>query len=88
MIELRPHHAPGDAPLVLATLPRPLIDGSGRPLCRGLAVAAALLLPALGPLAADRFPPRPEAARAAVASLIPPSGAAAARIARLREGVR
>ncbi len=53
MRELRPLLAPGDAPLVLTVVPRPLLDGSVRPLRRGLLVAAALALPALGPLAAE-----------------------------------
>lgn len=81
MIELRPLLAPGETPLVLAAGPRPLLEGSVRPLCRGLLLAAALSLPALGPHAADRLRTpgvtRSEAARAAVAPSFPPTGGAA-----------
>ncbi len=55
MRTLRPLRALGEAPLVLTPAPRPLLDGSLRPLCRGLVLAAALGLPALGALAAERL---------------------------------
>ncbi|MBB5756132.1 hypothetical protein HNR00_000828 [Methylorubrum rhodinum] len=87
MGELRPLLAIGAAPMVLRAGPRPLFGGSVRPLCRGLMLAAALSLPALGPLAADRWAARdirPEAVRAAVAPSLhvpsAPTGGAAARL--------
>lgn len=84
MGELRPLIAVGAAPMMLAAGPRPLLEGSVRPLCRGLVLAAALSLPALGVLAAGHWTARetrPEAVRAAVASSSPPGDGAAARLA-------
>ncbi|WP_342154743.1 hypothetical protein [Methylorubrum sp. SB2] len=69
MRELRPLLAANSAPLVLAPAPCPRLDGSLRPLCRGLVLAAALGLPALGALAADRLAERgPAPVRLALAT--------------------
>lgn len=85
-MELRPQLLPAEAPLTLCAY-RPLHLGAVLgPVLRGVASIAVLSLLAFGPLAADRLPARtqPEAAGAAVASLVRPSGGAAARFAQLR----
>ncbi|WP_156384079.1 hypothetical protein [Methylobacterium sp. Leaf456] len=56
---------------MLAPARRPVLDGSLRPLCRGLVLATALGLPALGALAAERLSepsPQPEPVRLALAT--------------------
>ena len=89
MIALRPMLVPGEAPLALTRAPRPLLDASVRPLCRSLALAAALALPAFGPLAASLIPGGgwPEAQRTAAALRLSPGGGAAVR-PTLREAAR
>lgn len=73
MRDLRPLLAVGEAPLVLRPEPRPLLDGSVRPLCRGLVLAGLLALPALGAIAAEHVRaggPRPEPVRLALAAAV------------------
>ncbi len=73
MRDLRPLLAVGEAPLVLRPEPCPLLDGSVRPLCRGLVLASVLALPALGALAAERVSaggPQPEPVRLALVAAV------------------
>ncbi|ACK85553.1 hypothetical protein Mchl_4779 [Methylorubrum extorquens CM4] len=86
MVELRPNFMSGDPPLSLAIIPTSLLDGSVRPVCRGLILAVAIALPALGPFAV-KIPGSEDQARqrAAVAPVFAPAGGAAARLALLQK---